>query len=51
MNIKQKITTLIIFVATIFGGVAFAPTAFAATCGGAETAILSCPQTSQGPDA
>ena len=49
MNIKQKITTLVV-IAIASVGVA-APTAFAATCGGAQTAIIECSQDSTGADA
>jgi len=53
MNVKQKILSLTIMVASLVGVVALAPAVAAQTqsCGGAQTAILSCPQTSQGPDA
>lgn len=49
MNIKQKITTLVV-IAIVSVGVA-APTASAATCGGAQTAIIECSQNSEGADA
>ena len=50
MNIKQKIVGFALLIGSF---IAFtpAPTAMAATCGGVQTAIIECSQTSQGPDA
>lgn len=40
-----------VFVSSIALGATVATPVLAANCGGAQTAIISCPQTSQGPDA
>lgn len=52
MNIKQKVTALIIFISGILlANAVYSPVVAAETCGGAQTAIIKCDQTSQGPDA
>lgn len=51
MNIKQKIIVLVAIISGLFVAVAAAPVASALTCGGAQTSIVQCDQTSQGPDA
>lgn len=50
MKLKQKIIACLVFISTFsLGGAALTPAY--ADCGGAQTAIINCPQTSQGPDA
>lgn len=51
MNIKQKIIALVAVISSLFVVVAAAPLASALTCGGAQTSIVQCDQTSQGADA
>src|SRR5688572_29069542 len=50
MNIKQKIITLVVIISGFSVIVATTPAA-ALQCGGAQTSIVQCDQTSQGPDA
>ncbi|HET6746692.1 MAG TPA: hypothetical protein VFH06_01145 [Candidatus Saccharimonadales bacterium] len=51
MNIKQKIIGLAVVVASFVGAGVAAPAVLAESCGGAQTAIISCPQSSSGPNA
>ena len=51
MNIKQKLITLAAVISSLLAVVMVAPVVSAATCGGAQTSIIQCDQTSQGPDA
>lgn len=52
MSIKQKIVTGIILLSSLtVSTVALTPVASAATCGGAKTSIIDCPQTNQGASA
>jgi hypothetical protein len=51
MNIKQKMYALILAITGVIAAGSFAAPVMAAQCGGAQTAIIQCQQTSQGPNA
>lgn len=51
MKIKQKIIAFIFVISSITAGSALIATPAFADCGGVQTSIINCPQTSQGPDA
>lgn len=51
MKTKQKLYAFVVGILGIVALVSVATPVFAATCGGAQTSIISCTQSSQGSDA